>query len=598
MKKTIPVFLALIMSLLLLTPAFSVQNRIEPIPIYSQEPSESGYISAVNSDNSGSFSFLEPDVVGADYNSLPESYDSREHGVITDVKNQGDSGCCWAFSTMSTLESDAISKGYVSKNNVDFSEAHLAWFTYTPVNDSANINNGEGGVPINATQYTYGGNWQRAACSLASWTGIASESDFPFYGNNISSMGNYPESSRKNQGSGYILNSASALNYKNPNEIKQWIIEHGSCTVAIFFDTAYYDISKKTYYCNDSSKVAYTNHMVTVVGWDDGFSATNFKSGIQPSKNGAWIIKDSWGASTHNGGYFMLSYDDASAVDFAGFTLRPAYDFYGNYNYNASFYDAYLPIPSGGRAANVFRAEKYEKIKAVGIITGESNVSVTVSIYTNLSSNYVSPVSGTPAATQTASLSKEGYGIVELPQTVSVSPGTIFSVVVTYKGSNSTVKVPTELPGDEVDSLYSFKAKQSYYSSYSTGTSFLDMYNQDQECGNFFIQALTECNHQPSKAIDNIYCTHEGASIVYCSQCGKMISETSIPAAGHNFGEWSTCKLIYGTNIKETHRTCERCGEVESVTFTNGSTYVTLFEFLELIFEKISEFFRLMFYKI
>ncbi len=591
MKKTFSVFLALIMSTLLLTPAFSVQNRIEPIPIYNSEPGENGYIRTVNSDNSGGLSLMETDIVGTDYGSLPEAYDSREHGVITDVKNQGDSGCCWAFSTVSALESDAISKGYALKDNVDFSESHLAWFTYTPVNDASSINNGEGGVSLYGySPFEYGGNWQRAACTLASWSGIADENDFSFYGYNMSSMGNYPESSRKNQGSGYILNSAVALNHKNPSEIKQWIIEHGSCTTAIYFDVSFYDTSKKSYYCNDSSKSAYTNHMVSVVGWDDGYSASNFRSGIQPSGNGAWIIKDSWGTDTHNGGYFMLSYYDASAVDFAGFTLRPADDFYGNYNYNASFYNAFLPLPNGGRAANVFKAEQYEKIKAVGITTGESNVSVTVNIYTNLRSNYASPVSGSPVQTCSATLSKEGYGIVELPQTVSVSPGTIFSVVVTYNGSNSTVNVPTELPDDEADSLYSFKTKQSYYSSYSSGTSFLDMYNQG--CGNFYIQALTECSHQPSEAVNSVYCTHEGASTVYCTQCGKKISETAIPAAGHDFGEWSVRQPVYGTNTKESHRTCERCGETESVTYLNGSNYVTLFDFFRLIFEKISYLFK------
>ena len=52
----------------------------------------------------------------------PESVDWRTKGVMTPIKNQGQCGSCWAFSTTGTLESAvAISKGTLKS----FSEQQL-----------------------------------------------------------------------------------------------------------------------------------------------------------------------------------------------------------------------------------------------------------------------------------------------------------------------------------------------------------------------------------------------------------------------------------------------------------------------------------------
>lgn len=41
------------------------------------------------------------------------------------------------------------------------------------------------------------------------------------------------------------------------------------------------------------------NHAVTIVGWDDSYSKENFNAEHQPPADGAWIVKNSWGAESN-----------------------------------------------------------------------------------------------------------------------------------------------------------------------------------------------------------------------------------------------------------------------------------------------------------
>ena len=54
------------------------------------------------------------------------------------------------------------------------------------------------------------------------------------------------------------------------------------------------------------------NHAVTIVGWDDNYKKENFIDGPKPSRNGAWIVKNSYGTGFGDKGYFYMAYDNAT----------------------------------------------------------------------------------------------------------------------------------------------------------------------------------------------------------------------------------------------------------------------------------------------
>lgn len=221
---------------------------------------------------------------------LPSSYDSGDYGYITSVKNQGSAGNCWAFGAVSALETDSIIQGIDSVNTADYSEAHLVWFSKNSlVTDTSDSANGDGSVDTNPYSGTNsGGNWLYVTAALSRWSGLAEESDYPFYPDALTSMGNYNESARFDTGSNIVLKSSEEL--IDETDIKQWIMEHGSVTAAYYSDDSYLNTNTYSYYCK---KEETSNHLITIVGWDDTYAKKNFKLFKRPSSAGAWLCKNS-----------------------------------------------------------------------------------------------------------------------------------------------------------------------------------------------------------------------------------------------------------------------------------------------------------------
>lgn len=471
---------------------------------------------------------------------LPSKYDLRDRDCVTEPEQQF-FGDCWSYASISSLESNAIVRGYGVNH---FSKSHLCNYAFNPSSEG----------PVLKDVWNGGGNAYYAAMALANYEGIGSREDFPNKTDTFSPR--FTDSDRYNHGSGFILDDA--LVYTDMNAVKRYITEHGAISAYYYSLPDYDSVHSEKYDAEMIYSVTpqSSNHGVTIIGWDDTVPASEFKRGNSvPSVNGAWIIKNSWFGDDKD--YMYLSYGQYVSY-YAGMTAREDNNVLDNYTYAERGGNG-LISDTNPSFANIFTAREDERIDRVGFYletNGQiSRVTAVVNIYKNLPGGDCLPESGYLALSYTETLDSEGLRTIELPKGVNVSKGEKFSVCISLSDANGCkIYIPTE------QNTYSvFKGYSGTYNS-AKGQSFIKLSRINEfidTCGylsslglcDVFMQVYTSCNHKMIKTENGYECDICGKEISsLCSEHTEGFSRISKEATYSETGTMDIC--------------CADCGEV------------------------------------
>ena len=511
LKKALAAFLAVNLIVTSSSMAFAGNNDNNSADVnYENETTDTGsrYVATGYRQLDEEYQII-PDVLSNDNSSIdgmeiakaatyPAAYRTEN---LPAVRDQGIYGVCWSFSTISLIETNLIKKNLAS-SDIDLSELHLVNYTYNCVNDP--LGGLEGDVNKFDTSHgsvmQYGGNVEMAANSLLDWEGAVNEDVVPYTIDYIRQV----ENEQLDDSLAYGKDVAHVQNFYRVNitsrdDVKKAVMDYGAVSISYFSDqssdwsTDNYNSSTAAYYCPN----AYTsNHAVTIVGWDDDYSADNFAT--TPDGNGAWIVRNSWGSYYGKEGYFYLSYYDKSIYT-VGYALEAelSNNYDNNYQYDGAMLYGYMGYGGSNKYANIFEAKANqdgsENIKAVSFMTGRStNLNYTVSIYTNLTDE-TNPESGTLAAQKSGITTYDGTYTVNLDSPVEINEGNKFSVVVEVRnasGKTSYLAYERSMQSGKVGYWCTASAKENQ-SFVANPYGYWEDFGKARSC-NFIIKAFTD----------------------------------------------------------------------------------------------------------
>ena len=390
-------------------------------------------------------------------NSLPTSYDLRDRFRISEIRNQGKYGTCWAFAALSAMES-----ALKPEETYVFSVDHMS------MSNSFNLTQTDGG------EYTMG------MAYLAAWQGPVYEKDDPY-------------------GDGKTNGALTAVKHvqemriipaKDLTAIKEAVFKYGGVQTSMYSSMKNASSSSK-YYNKETYSYCYIgtnkpNHDVVIIGWDDNYPKENFNMSLEG--DGAFICQNSWGASFGDNGVFYVSYYDTNIATHNVVYTRVD----DNKNYD-HIYQSDLCGWIGKMGydkesmygANVFTAQSKESVVAASFYATAPDTEYKIYIVNDFrnTASFNDRVLVAEGVVENA-----GYYTIDFDKAVPVNSGEKYAVVVYINTPGATHPMAIEYDtGEKALENIDLEDGESYISS--NGNQFINV-EEKQKC-NLCIKAFT-----------------------------------------------------------------------------------------------------------
>lgn len=409
---------------------------------------------------------------------LPAHYGSMEK----DVRDQNPFGTCWAFAGTGSFEYAVDKK---TGSNTDYSEEHMI---------QRLSKNGDTGYQI--TSKDTGGNEYMYSGYFTSGYGPVSDSLFPYDTTKstlqiipsiLNAKGNYRATDV--QFFKTTDDANGALNSETVNTVKQAVYNNGSVTCEITWDSSMIQEDKVSYYNNDDNARNDSNHEVLIVGWDDDYSADHFE-GV--TKNGAWLVRNSWGNNIGDNGYFWVSYQDKSLIPSC--TIR-SYEEVSDDDtiYNLDESGALYPqVTYDGTSQvgfiNSFSLKKREKLKEVTFYEAETGAQYQL-FYVPVKDDGSLDIGNKQAITEKKTLDFPGYHTEKITKEINVKKAAIMVMIDSNEDSAGLGAEGSISDGRKKLYIPTLEKGQSYiYANGELG----DLYDMGTNFGNWSIKLVTE----------------------------------------------------------------------------------------------------------
>lgn len=366
-------------------------------------------------------------------NILPASYDLRNRGRNTPVKDQGSRGTCWAFAALTALETSLL-----PEESIQFSPDHMSLMNSF------------------ATNGNNGGQYTMSMAYLMSWQGPVTEEQDPYDGEAVEGLTAVKH-----------VQEAQIIESKNLDKIKEAVFKYGGVQSAIY-STLQNAGSQSSFYNSMTNAYCYVgqekpNHDVVIIGWDDNYSKDNFSVGLEG--DGAFICQNSWGSQFGDDGVFYVSYYDTNiGVHNVVYTRIEDVDNYdkiyqsdlcgwvGQLGYNRE--SAY--------GANVYTAGSNEAVEAAGFYATGKNTEYEIFVVPEFTGTD-SLLKGQKVAA--GKVENAGYYTIDFDKEIKVAAGEKFAVILKITTPDSVHPLAIEYAGDESTANVNLSDGKGYISS-------------------------------------------------------------------------------------------------------------------------------------